>query len=864
MALLLGMVALQGCGGSDSSAPPPSPPATPPTHHIGGSVTGLAPGASVGLSDGAGNGATANANGPYVLATALNEGAAYTVTVNQQPTGQQCALSNATGSVGTADVTNINVTCTDLPTLGGSLSGLAGGATVMLANGGEHLALTANGTFTFATRLHPADSYDVTVVQQPAGENCDVANASGTIAQVSITSVVVTCAPIAASVARVSFYAGDMGGAGQADGIGTTARFRFPDGLVADPATGTLWVADPGNRAIRRIDASGAVSTFAGILGVGGSTDGQGAAARFLSPSGLARDDAGNLFVTDAQMHVVRKITPDGTVTTIAGFASLAGSADGTGSAARFRNPSGIAVAGDGTLFVADTNNFTIRKITPQGVVTTIAGIAGTFGSADSPQGTQATFFGPTGLALTDAGTLFVSDSVNATIRAISPTGAVTTVAGVPQSVGYRDGGANQALFNNPAHLVYSESDATLYIAVSINGVVRALKGGVVTTVAGNQAERRPIDGGALGARMHLPIGIAMTSATTLCISENNFHTIRRVSLDGSITTIAGQARAWQFTAANGTGETARFLTPTATTAVAGQPDTLWVADSSDHTVRMITRAAGAVPLGAVSTIAGQPGVPGANYGAPPAQTPLLRGPLGVSASGLVADTGNFVIARLDVTTGLSLLSGAPPPASPGFVDGNAATARFFIPSGLSDGPDVTYVADAANHSIRQVSRADGSVTTLAGDGHQGTADGNAARFNHPQAVLYVGDGVIVADTDNHSIRKVSFAGGTTTLAGHSGESGSVDGPALAARFKSPTAMVADAAGNLYIADSGNFTIRKLTPAGEVTTIAGHLGLEGFTPGDVGVLSSVRGLAIGTDGALYATMYQGVARIALP
>jgi hypothetical protein len=216
------------------------------------------------------------------------------------------------------------------------------------------------------------------------------------------------------------------------------------------------------------------------------------------------------------------------------------------------------------------------------------------------------------------------------------------------------------------------------------------------------------------------------------------------------------------------------------------------------------------------------------------------------------------------VTNGLALLSGAPPPATPGFVDGNAATARFFVPSGMSDGPDVTYVADFSNHAIRQVSRADGSVTTLAGDGHAGVTDGNAARFNHPLSVLYVGDGGIVADTDNHSIRKVSFAGGTTTLAGHSGESGSADGPALTARFTSPTAVAADAAGNLYIADSGNFTIRKLTPAGEVSTIAGQPGLEGFTPGDVGVLSSVRGLAIGTDGALYATMYQGVARIALP
>jgi sugar lactone lactonase YvrE len=867
-ATLLGILSLPGCGGS-GSAPTPPPVTTPPpavTHHIGGSVTGLGAGASAVLSAGAGNTATVSANGVYTFSTVLNEGASYTVTLSQQPATQQCTLTNASGTVGTADVSNINLACADLPTLGGTLTGLNAGVSVALLNGTDRLVLTANGAFTFVTRLHPGDAFSVSVDQQPTGETCAVTDASGTIAQVNVTTVTVVCTPIVASQAKVAFYAGDMGGAGQADGSGTTARFRFPDGIVADPATGTLWVADPGNRAIRRIDANGAVTTFAGVLGVGGSVDGQGAAARFLSPSGITRDGAGNLYVTDAQMHVIRKITPDGTVSTVAGFAALSGSADGTGPAARFKNPSGIAAAADGTLFVSDTNNYTIRKITPQGVVTTIAGIVGTFGHADALQGLQATFFGPTGLALTADGTLFVSDSVNATIRAISPAGAVSTVAGIPQTVGHRDGAASQALFDNPAHLVYSDSNATLYIADSLNGVVRSLANNNVSTVAGDPDEQRPIDGDPQTARMHFPIGIAMASPTTLYITENNFHTIRRVSTGGAITTIAGQARAWQFTSANGIGDAARFLVPGAIATISGQPDTLWVADSSDDTVRAITAVPGAVPLGLVTTIAGTPGIPGANYGGTPlpGSSAFLRGPQGVSASGLVADSGNFVIARLDSANQLSLFSGAPSPASPGFVDGSASAARFFIPAGLSDGPDFTYVADSANNAIRKLSRVDGSVTTLAGDGHSGVTDGAAARFNHPQSVLYVSDGVIVADTVNNSIRKVLFSGGTITLAGRSGESGTADGAALDARFKLPTSIAADAAGNLYIADSGNFTIRKLTPAGEVTTIAGQLGLEGFTPGDVGILSAVRGLAVGTDGALYATMYQGVARITLP
>jgi sugar lactone lactonase YvrE len=869
-ALLAGIVALSGCGGSDTSPappPPPPPPTSPtPTHHIGGSVTGLGAGASAGLSAGSGNVVTVSANGAYTFPGAINEGAGYTVTVTQQPTTQQCTLSNASGSVAAADVTNITLACADLPTLGGTLTGLGGGASVALLNGSDRLVLTADGAFTFANRLRPGDAYSVTVDVQPTGETCVATNGSGTIAQVNVTNVTVVCTPAVANLARVSFYAGDMGGAGQSDGSGTAARFRSPGGAVADPATGALYIADTGNRAIRRIDANGAVTTFAGKLGEGGSTDGQGSAARFLSPAGITRDGAGNLYVTDAQMHVIRKITPDGTVSTLAGFAAFSGSADGTGTAARFKNPSAIAVDAGGNLFVADTNNFTIRKVTPQGVVTTIAGIAGTAGHADALIGQQATFFGPSGIAVTSLGTVFVADSVNAAIRAIAPTGEVTTVAGTAGSVGYRDGIAQQAQFDNPVNLVYSESTATLYIADSINGVVRSLTGNTVATVAGDADERRPVDGGPNAGRMHLPIGIAMMSPTTLYITENNFHTVRRVSTDGSIATIAGEARGWQFTSADGIGDAARFLLPGAITTVTGHPGTLRVADSSDDTIREITPAAGSTLLGSVATIVGTPGIPGVNYGAVPVggDAALLRGPQGVSASGLIADSNNLVIARLDAAGNVSLFSGAPSPAPQGFVDGDAAAARFFVPGGLSDGPAFTYVADIANNAIRQISRVDGSVITLAGDGHSGVTDGAAARFNHPQSVLYVSDGIVVADTVNNSIRKVLFSGGTITLAGHSGESGTADGPALDARFKLPTSVAADAAGNLYIADSGNFTIRKLTPAGEVTTIAGQLGLEGFTPGDVGVLSAVHGLVMGDDGALYATMYQGVVRITLP
>jgi len=838
--LLTSALALAACGDGDSDAPDTgssSPaPAPPITHHIGGSTSGLASGNSVTLDAGSGNALVISANGTFVFSAALAEGTTYSIAITQQAQGQQCTLNNGSGVVGTGDVTDIGLACSDLSgTLGGRLSGLNAGAKLFLSNGTEILPLTADGSFRFAQSLPPGTAYQVTVNLNPSGQSCTVGNGSGTMPAANVTNVTVACAAQVAQEANVALYVGDMGGAGQADGSGTNARFRRPHGVAV--VDGDIFVADTSNHAIRRIDANGAVTTFAGTFSEGGSVDGQGSKARFDAPAGIARDGTGNLYVTDSSMNVVRKITPDGTVTTIAGFAGLKGSADGNGSQARFNGPSGIAAFADGTLIVADTNNFTIRRISAQGVVDTIAGVAGQFGSNDTSSGHPALFFSPSDVAIDEQGAIFVADTANNMIRKILTPGEVVTVAG-DRTVGDQDGDALAARFRSPLGLAYR--NGALYIADSVNNTIRKLEGHTVTTIAGtiNSPGPIPIDGDRNAARLVVPIGLAMLGDTTLCVTDNNFDIVRTVTTSGSIATIAGQARR------AGTLNPDGFIRPQGIAAsVLGD---LLVTDSTDHTLRSVATLAnnggGSSPQ--VSLIGGQSGVHGSIYGG---AAGLFNAPAGVSANGLIADTGNNVIAHFDAPNQISLLSGAPPPATRGFDNGSAVDARYAAPSAMSDGPDFTYVADSGNHAIRRVSRTDGSVTTLAGDGTVGFDDGANPHFNNPQGVLFMDDGVVVADTGNHSIRKILFTGTTITLAGKAQDPGSTDGPAADARFRSPMALAIDAAGNIYIADAGNFTIRRLTPAGDVTTFVGQIGVEGFSTGHPGVLSAVRGLAVDRD-----------------
>ena len=321
--------------------------------------------------------------------------------------------------------------------------------------------------------------------------------------------------------------AGTVGAAGSADGTGLAARFRHPFGVTVD-GSGTVYVADFGNHTIRKVTPAGVVTTVVGSAGAPGSVDGTGSDARFRLPAAVALDGSGNLYVADTYNYTIRKVTPAGVVTTLAGSAGARGSVDGTGSAARFDLPAGLALDGSGNLYVSDRNNHTIRKVTPAGVVTTLAGTAGAPGSADGT-GPAARFDKPQGLALDGSGNLYVADRNNHTIRKVTLAGVVTTLAGTAGSAGSADATGSAARFDLPFGLTV-DSAGIVYVADWNNHTIRRVTpGGVVTTVAGTAGSSGCADGTGADVRFNLPRGVAVDGSGRLYVADTDNHTIRNL-----------------------------------------------------------------------------------------------------------------------------------------------------------------------------------------------------------------------------------------------------------------------------------------------------------------------------------------------
>jgi len=290
----------------------------------------------------------------------------------------------------------------------------------------------------------------------------------------------------------VTVLAVQSGMSGSRDGKGADARFKSPGGVAV--AGMFLYVADTGNNTIRQISLQdGTVTTLAGLAGSHGSLDSQGSAARFWAPFGIAVDAAHNVYVAEVANGTIRKISSSGQVSTLAGLAGNPGTNDGVGDNAQFRNPWGVAMGRMGTVYVADTSSSTIRKITSAGAVSTLAGLAGNPGFSDG-KGNQARFWNPHGVAVYDGRldpgvqiVLYVADTGNNTIRKITPDGTVSTVAGRAGSPGLADGAPGVSQLRHPQGLAMYPTTMlkVLFIADTDNNAIRVLTtAGVMTTLA--------------------------------------------------------------------------------------------------------------------------------------------------------------------------------------------------------------------------------------------------------------------------------------------------------------------------------------------------------------------------------------------
>ena len=331
-------------------------------------------------------------------------------------------------------------------------------------------------------------------------------------------------ATLGAQSLLITTLAGAPGNNAYADGTGSGARFGYPMGIGVDPA-GNIYVADSGNQLIRKVTPAGAVSILAGHPGVTGTLDGTGTAALFSDPRGLVVDPSGNVFVADTGNNTIRKITPAGVVTTVAGNPQSSGSVDGTGPGALFDTPWGLALDASGNLYIADTGNSTIRKMTPAGVVTTLAGTPGIVGNADGA-GANARFNNPLGIAVDPSGDVIVSDTNNFTLRRISPTGVVTTIAGAAGISGDADGTGGAARFNFATGIA-ADASGNIYIACTSYTVRLLAPSGAVTTLAGVAGTYGTSDGTGASARFGVLEGIAVDAAGNVYISDTGNDTIR-------------------------------------------------------------------------------------------------------------------------------------------------------------------------------------------------------------------------------------------------------------------------------------------------------------------------------------------------
>ncbi|MDQ6707996.1 MAG: hypothetical protein M3Z85_18725 [Acidobacteriota bacterium] len=582
------------------------------------------------------------------------------------------------------------------------------------------------------------------------------------------------------------------------------------------------------------------IETVAGSSLVG---DGGPAALASLSDAeGVCADRAGNVYVSDANDHRVRRITAGGTISTIAGTGVAGFQGDnGPANQARLNLPYGVAVDAAGNLYIADLGNNRVRRVDPAGIITTIAG--------NTPDKLQS----PRNVLADGAGNLYFSEFDGNRIRRLAPGGTSVVIAGtgVPGFDG--DGGpAAAANLNAPAGMAFDNS-GNLYFADSGNQRIRKISAGRISTVIGTA------NAGASGAnQLNLPTSVAIDASGNLFIADTGNHRLRKLSTNGVVSTIPG---------------TARDL-------------------ALDHAGNLIlasgNRLQAVSPAGVLSTIAGDGNYTFRGDGGP-AVAARLNGPSGIAVDAAgnawIGDEGNGKVRlvsaagaistaadQLNSPSGLALDSALnvfiaershdeirklPPGATLVTVAGNGTTgfsgdfssarsAQLQSPASVAvDGSGTIYIADTGNHRVRRVN-ANGIISTVAGP----------PQLEAPRGLWMGTDAnLYIADPGNNNVRRLTPLGVLTTVAGVGAGGFSGDGgPATAAQLSQPGGVAVDLSGNIWIADTGNNRVRVVQPNGVISTVAGT-GQAGFggdgSSSDAAQLHAPSALAADPSGAIW-------------
>ena len=511
---------------------------------------------------------------------------------------------------------------------------------------------------------------------------------------------------------------GDPGFGGDG-GPAVSAQLAYPFGVAVDGA-GNVYISDRTNHRIRKVDSTGVITTIAGTGDFGFSGDGGPAvSAQLRYPLGLAVDGAGNLYFVDLANHRIRKVDSSGVITTVAGTGEKGFGGDGGQAVSALLNsPTGVAADVAGNVYIADASNHRIRKVDSSGIITTVAGTGEKGFGGDGGQAVLARLNTSSGVVLDGAGNLYIADRHNSRIRKVDSSGVITTIAGTGEIGFDGDGGpAVSALLNSPTG-VAADVAGNVYIADASNDRIRKVdSSGIITTVAGTRDYGPAGDGGlAVSAWLWSPTGVVVDVAGNVYIADSRNHRIRKVDTSGVITTLAGSGGGPAFGGDGGLAVSAWLFYPTGVVVdVAGN---VYIADSRNHRIRKVDTS------GIITTVAGSGGSGFGDGG--PAVSALLNYPRGVAVDGAgnlyIAAFGGR-IRKVDTSGVITTVAGT---GDPGFGgdDGQAVAARLADPDDVAaDGAGNLYIADTANSRIRKVDTT-GVITTVAGTGSYGSLGG--------------------------------------------------------------------------------------------------------------------------------------------